>query len=136
MPKRLKYKYHLNTALPEDHSEYIFVFGSNLAGLHRTELGNIAQTYYFAETGISVGINGNSYSLPVKDRFIRWLSVEEIKKYVDQFKEYTFNQPNKKFWIPDLCFEKRGYRPYHLAPLFKGCNTNCYFPVSWKPFLK
>jgi hypothetical protein len=137
MPKRLKFKYHLNTLLvPEDKESYIYVFASNLAGIHRTELGNIAQSMFGAESGISIGFYSRSYALPLKDRFIRYLSLEEIKKYVELFKAFTLEHPEMKFWIPDLCTEKKGYRAYHLAHLFKGCGSNCCFPLSWKSYLK
>jgi len=136
MAKRLKYKYHFNNLLPENSSEYIFVFGSNLAGIHKTDLGEIAQTYYYAETGISIGLTGNSYAIPIKDRFIRILHINDVKKYVDQFIEFTNNQPDKKFWISDFCIDKKGYKPNQFAILFRGCNNNCNFPLSWKPYLK
>lgn len=136
MPKRLKYKYHHNDAIPDLPTDFIFVFGSNERGLHRAGAGIIATQSYGAELGAYVGITGRSYALPVKDRFIRELYVEEIKRYVDMFKEYTHSQPNLRFWITDLCNEGRHYKPYNIAPLFIGCNTNCSFPVGWKRILK
>lgn len=136
MAKRLKYRYHQNNTIPEYPSNYIFVFGSNLAGLHRIDYGPIAETMYGAETGIGIGFSGRSYALPVKDRFIRYLSLSEITKYINLFKQFTHEHPNKQFWITNMCEDKKGYKPYELGRLFAGCNTNCVFPLAWKPYLK
>jgi len=135
MPKRLKYKYHHIDEIPYP-SDYIFVFGSNLAGLHSLDLALIAKNYFAAEFGVGMGITGRSYAIPVKDRFIRFLSTKEIRKYVDMFKEYTHAHPDLKFWITELGVERRGYKHWEIAPLFLGCNTNCVFPDQWRKILK
>ena len=136
MPKRLKYKYHQNDAFPSLPSDFILVFGSNERGLHRAGVGPIAVSCFGAELGVFAGISGRSYAIPVKDRFIRDLYVDQIKKYVDMFKDLQHNQPDLRFWITDVCTEGRQYKPYTIAPLFIGCNRNCSFPVGWKRILK
>lgn len=136
MPKRLKYKYHHIDALPALPSEYIFVFGSNLAGLHSVDIPLFAKNFFGAEFGIGWGLTGRTFAIPVKDRFIRFLPLREIKLYIDMFKALTHSQPNMKFWVSHLGIEKRGYKHYEIAPLFKDCNRNCVFPEHWKPYLK
>jgi len=136
MPKRLKYKYHLDGTLPEDPSEYIFVFGSNLGGFHKRGAAVIAHEVFNAEMFVGLGITGNSYAIATKDRFIRTLGLGEIRKYVEQFKAYTFERPDKLFWVTGVGCGLANYKAYNIAPLFAGCNTNCNFPHKWKPFLK
>lgn len=136
MPKRLKYKYHHIDALPDLPSDYIFVFGSNLAGLHSIELPLFAKTAFGAAVGIGFGITGYSYAIPIKDRFIRFLTLKEIKVSVDAFKAYTHEHPDKKFWVSHIAIERRGYKHFEIGPLFRGCNTNCVFPDHWKPYLR
>lgn len=136
MPKRLKYKYHHIESIPVFPSDYIFVFGSNLAGLHSIETPLVAKCLFGAEFGVGIGITGRSYAIPIKDRFIRFLTTKEIKKYVDMFKAYTHEHPELKFWITDLGVEKRGYKHWEIAPLFIGSNNNCCFPEQWKRYLK
>lgn len=136
MPKRLKYKYHHIDAVPALPSEFIFVFGSNLAGLHSVDIPLFAKQFFGAEFGIGWGLTGRTFAIPVKDRFIRFLPLNQIKLYVDMFKTLTHSQPNMKFWVSHLGIERRGYRHSQIAPLFKNCNTNCVFPEHWKPYLK
>jgi hypothetical protein len=136
MPKRLKYKYHHVDMLPALPSDHVFVFGSNLAGLHSVDIPLIASTSYGAEFGVGVGVTGGSYCIPIKDRFIRFLTLKEIKIYVDQFKAHTLANPDTKFWVTHLGIERRGYSHHDIAPLFRGCGPNCNFPLQWRPYLK
>lgn len=136
MPKRLKYSYHLDGSLPENHKEYIFVFGSNLGGFHKKGAAVIAHSVFNAEMFVGIGLTGRSYAIPTKDRFIRTLDIPEIKKYVDIFSDFTHKQPDMKFWITAVGCGLAGYKGYQIAPLFKECNVNCSFPHTWKPYLK
>lgn len=135
MPKRLKYKYHNENDLPLENET--FVFGSNLAGLHREIHSQIARELYDAETGISFGLTGNSYAIPIKDRFIRTLTLEEIKRNVIIFKQFTLDQPDRKFFVSRLeLAAPKTLKTWQIAIMFSGCNRNCIFPVQWKPYLK
>lgn len=136
MAKRLKYKYHKDFALPENPTEYIIVFGSNLGGYHGRGMAVIAKTFYGAEQGVGVGITGRCYAIPTKDRFIRTLDTHEIKKYVDDFKKYTNEHPELKFWVTGVGTGLAKYKPYNIAPLFIGSGVNCNFPKQWKKYLK
>lgn len=139
MPKRLKYKYHQNGTFPALPciDSLVLVFESNLAGLHRREAALIASDYYGAEIGVPIGVTGRCYAIPTKDRFIRMLSLREIKAYIDQFIAYTHSKPELKFWVTNLGTTTGSeYKPYNMAPMFIGANTNCNFPDHWKPYLK
>ncbi len=135
MRRRKKYRYHPKHNYPEVKEGYTLVFPSNMLGIHRTELSDLAHSVYLAETGTFFGLSGNTYAIPVKDRLIRALSLDEIEAYVNKFKEFTHSQPNRFFWILDFSMVRRTYSPRQFASLFKGANTNCSFPTNWKPFL-
>lgn len=136
MGKRLKYHYHTELEAPVPERD-IFVFGSNLAGLHRELHSQIASLDFGAETGVAVGLTGRSYAIPVKDRFIRVLSIPEIRRSVAMFKELTLETPDQHYFVARLELDLNGVlKTFQIAPLFSGCGRNCCFPVQWKPFLK
>lgn len=136
MAKRLKYKYHRNGTVPQLPSPFVLVFGSNERGLHKVGFSEVAHYVYGAEMGVAFGVGGRSYAIPVKDRFIRILDLNTIRKHVAHFVEYTHDRPELRFWVTDIATDRREYKPYHIAPFFRGCRNNCSFPESWKPYLK
>jgi hypothetical protein len=77
----------------------IFVFGSNQAGRHGKGAAKFALDNHGAIYGQGFGLQGNSFAIPTKDRYINTLPLSEIKKYIDQFLDevvryyshYTFN---------------------------------------------
>lgn len=135
MPKLRKYKYHKDNILPENTKEYIFVFGSNTRGAHGKGAALVAKEIFNAEYGIGIGLTGRSYAIPTKDRFIRTLPLNEIKHYINLFKDFTYNKPNLKFWITRVGCGLAGYKDEQIAPYFKDSNTNCVFPEQWVKFL-
>lgn len=138
MPKRLKYKYHRNGELPLPGSKEIVVFGSNERGAHGRGMALVAKELYGAEYGVALGImgNGRCYGIPTKDRFIRSLSLQEIKKYVSMFIVFTLDHPEKSFWVTAVGCGLAGYKPHQIAPMFKDSSTNCNFPIQWKEYLE
>ena len=73
----------------------IFVFGSNLAGIHGAGAALIAKQKFGALQGSGVGFCGESYALPTKDSKIKTLSLELIQNYVDEFLLYCKNNQIK-----------------------------------------
>lgn len=136
MPKLRKYKYHKDGTLPEDSKEYIFVFGSNLRGLHGKGAALVAKEKFGAELGIGIGLTGNSYAIPTKDRWIRSLSLIEIKHYINVFKDFTYNRPDSKFWVTGVGCGLAGFKNKEISILFRECNINCNFPDVWSPYLE
>lgn len=134
MPKRLKYKYH--TENDPVLSDRVYVFSSNLAGLHRELYSGPASSLFGAQTGVSEGFCGKSYAIPVKDRFMRHLSLGEIKRYIQEFKQFTLSHPEMTFHVVRLENVVNSLKTWQIAPLFSGCAKNCSFPVQWKTYLK
>lgn len=80
---------HITTLNPDE----IFVFGSNLAGMHGGGAARAAVRYFGAIMGQGVGIQGQSYAIPTMHG-----GVDKIAPYVDQFIEYAKEHPQQTFW--------------------------------------
>lgn len=135
MAKRLNFKYHSEGELPDPSNNYIFVFGSNEAGLHQYPNSIIAHKQFGAELLVGKGCSGNSYAIATKSKFINPLGLDSIAANISAFREFTHTQPNRKFWVSNLCDEYKMHNPWDIVPMFRGCNKNCIFPRAWRKFL-
>jgi hypothetical protein len=113
----------------------IFVFGSNLIGVHGLGAAAFARVRYGAEWGVGVGMTGKCYALPTKDQYINSMSLVLIQAYVDDFIEFAKLNPKLKFFVTRLGCGLAGNDDAEIAPMFKGAPENCDFPEEWKPFL-
>lgn len=136
MAKRSKYSYHKDGMLPAPEDGYIFVFGSNLGGLHGLGAAMIAKRFFGAEHGVGEGLTGLSYAIATKDRFIRTLSLPEIRRHVNAFVEFTLEHPEMKFFVTKVGTGLAKYKDHQIAPMFRGAGSNCSFAEQWKPYLK
>ena len=66
----------------------IFVFGSNLAGMHGGGAARLAYQKFGAVWGQGVGLQGQSYAIPTMQG-----GVETIQPYVDEFIEFAKQHP-------------------------------------------
>ena len=69
----------------------IFVFGSNLAGMHGGGAARLAYECFGAVWGQGVGLQGQSYAIPTMQG-----GVETIKPYVDEFIAFVLSHKNIK----------------------------------------
>lgn len=92
----------------------IFVFGSNLEGLHGGGAAYTAYRKFGAEWGIGNGIQGNSYGIPTMHG-----GVKEIEPYVTEFINYAKNHPEKRFLVTRIGCGIAGFTSSEIAPLFK-----------------
>jgi len=112
----------------------IFVFGSNLAGIHGGGAAHHALCMHGAVLGEGVGLHGDSYALPTKDRNIETLPMEEIKKHVDEFKKFAVENPDDEFQVTRIGCGLAGLTDDDIAPLFDGAPENCTLPGGWRDF--
>ena len=99
----------------------IFVFGSNLAGMHGGGAAWIAYQRFGAIMGQGVGLQGQSYAIPTMQG-----GVETIKPYVDEFIEFAKAHPELKFLVTKIGCGIAGFREDEIAPLFYhaiGCKN-------------
>ena len=91
----------------------IFVFGSNLAGMHGGGAAWIAYERFGAIMGQGVGLQGQSYAIPTMQG-----GVETIKPYVDEFIAFAKAHPEYKFFVTKIGCGIAGFRVEEIAPLF------------------
>lgn len=115
----------------------IFVFGSNLAGIHGAGAALFARKYCGAVQGKGVGRTGNSYALPTKNHQIKTLSLDEIQKYVNQFIDYTSDNPDLEFKLTRIGCGLAGYKDSEILQLFPSeLPNNIYVPPEWADHFK
>lgn len=113
-------------------SNRIFVFGSNLAGRHGAGAARIAMKNFGAIYGLGYGLSGQSFAIPTKDHNIQTLPLTEIEKYIKKFCLEAANHPDKIFLVTQIGCGLAGYKPYQIAPLFKGIMPeNVRLPAAW-----
>lgn len=112
-------------------SQWIFVFGSNLAGRHGKGSAREALDRYGAEYGVGQGRTGNAYAIPTKDEKLRSLSLQTIEEYVQRFITYAKNHPELMFEIVPIGCGLAGYRPEEIAPMFRDVPPNCKLPKEF-----
>lgn len=109
----------------------IFVFGSNLKGIHGVGAAKDAFNKYGAMRGIGRGLCNASYAIPTKDERIQTLSLFEIEKYILEFVQFTKDNPDKSFFVTEVGCGLAGHHPDLISPMFRG-SINCYFPSRFK----
>ena len=110
----------------------IFVFGSNLAGIHGAGAAKTALKWG-AKWKQGIGLAGNTYALPTKDQHIIKLSISEIEKYVLMFISFAIKHPELEFLVTSIGCGLAGYTAKDIAPLFKPAIAlnNIYLPSSF-----
>ncbi len=91
----------------------VFVFGSNIAGLHAGGAARFAMQRFGAVWGQGVGLQGQSYAIPTMQG-----GVETIKPYVDDFVDFAGKNPHLKFLVTEIGCGIAGFTPEQIAPLF------------------
>lgn len=98
----------------------IFVFGSNLQGIHGKGAALAARQEYGAVLGVGEGRTGNAYALPTKSTPYKTRSLDAIRGSVWGFREYVKANPHNKYLIASPGCGLAGYCPNQIAPMFMG----------------
>lgn len=91
----------------------IFVFGSNLQGLHGGGAARAAYRNFGAVWGQGVGMQGQSYAIPTMQG-----GVETIKPYVDDFINLAREWDQNTFYVTRIGCGIAGFTDEEIAPLF------------------
>lgn len=113
----------------------IFVFGSNLAGIHGAGAAKEAYLRYGAVMGRGNGLSGSSYAIPTKNQFLKSLTLQQIEVYVRDFISYAKKHSELYFKVTQVGCGLAGFTANEIAPLFKEAPGNCAFDEKWKPYL-
>lgn len=110
----------------------VFVFGSNLAGRHGRGSALEALRNHGAVYGQGIGLQGESYAIPTKDKNLRVLPLPEIQKYVDDFKKFARENLTFRFRVVKIGCGLAGYREEQISPMFADCPENVDLPEGWR----
>ena len=109
-------------------ADEVFVFGSNLAGMHGGGAAYVAFRQFGAVMGCGVGHRGQSYAIPTMQG-----GVETIKPYVDEFIRYALAHPELFFYVTRIGCGIAGFRDREIEPLFSEARgvANICLPKSF-----
>lgn len=112
---------HITSLEPHE----VFVFGSNLAGVHGGGAARTARLCFGAVAGNGDGPQGQSYAIPTMQG-----GAETIKPYVDRFIAYAKAHREQTFLVTPIGCGIAGFMPEDIAPLFADAISvrNIYLP--------
>ncbi len=106
----------------------IFVFGSNLQGMHAGGAARIAYNNFGAIWGQGVGLQGQSYGIPTMQG-----GVETVRPYVNEFIQFAKDHPELTFLVTRIGCGIAGFTDAEMAPLFEKAHSmeNVILPEGW-----
>lgn len=115
----------------------VFVFGSNLAGIHGAGAALYASRDLGAVRTIGEGpmpepSHPRCYALPTKGRYLRPLPLIVIGSHVWRFLRYAHIRDDLRFYVSPVGCGLAGYTAASIAPMFVGAPSNCDLPEGWR----
>jgi hypothetical protein len=106
----------------------IFVFGSNLQGMHFGGAARQAANSFGAVMGQGVGLQGQSYGIPTMQG-----GIQTIVPYVNDFIDFAKAHPQMKFLVTRIGCGIAGFSDSEIAPLFASATDvpNISLPLSF-----
>lgn len=106
----------------------IFVFGSNLEGLHYGGAARTAYEKFGAEWGVGNGPTGRCYAIPTMFK-----DIEDIRPYAEKFIDYAKAHPQNRFLLTRIGCGIAGFDDIDMAQLFQDCMEipNITHPKEW-----
>ena len=110
----------------------IFVFGSNLEGIHAGGAARVAYEKFGAEWGVGDGPTGKCYAIPTMHG-----GLEKIRPYAKKFIEYAKAHPMNRFLLTRVGCGIAGFKDSDMAQLFEDALDvpNITYPQQWFPFM-
>lgn len=116
-------------------SDNIFVFGSNMSGIHGAGAAAHAHRNLGAKYGVGEGMTGECYALPTKGRRIECMPLHWVKKKIENFIRFAEDHPELSFQVTRVGCGLGGFKDEQIAPLFENAPSNCLFDTKWRKFL-
>lgn len=110
----------------------IFVFGSNLRGIHGAGAARYALDHYGALLGKREGHINACYAIPTKDRTLQPLTLAQIAEGVARFIKYADFHPELNFIVTRIGCGYAGYTDTDIYPMFANAPANCLLPEGWR----
>lgn len=111
----------------------IFVFGSNLEGIHGAGAALFAKEKHGAIMGRGEGLHGNSYALPTCAAPGQPLTLDAIKFHVDRFLNFANTEigAEHQYQVTRVGCGFAGYKDSEIAPMFIDAPDNVWLPSAW-----
>lgn len=132
VPHDLKFQFHAGNVIPR--GEWIWVFGSDLAGSHRKGYAKIAHVNFRARYGCGEGATGRAYAIPISDAHMQPLSLDQIAAGIARFIEHARAHPKESFFVNPVACDGAGFSDAQIEPLFAGAPGNCSLPIQWRAY--
>ena len=100
---------------------HIFVFGSNLEGVHGAGAAETAKKKHGAVDGVGFGISGNTLGVPTKktpSKRERQFSLDELEDNIAEAVGFMEAHPEMVFHVADIGTNLAGYKPEEVADSF------------------
>lgn len=135
-------KFHNDGTMPNKSTD-VFVFGSNLAGIHGAGAAKVANEVYGRPYGFdtAIGVYDNhgkiSYAVPTKSVTLTVLPLAIIRHYVESLILYIKHHPESEFFITRIGCGFAGYNDSDIAPMFKALTeySNVSFAKEWEQYV-
>lgn len=110
----------------------IFVFGSNLEGMHMGGAARVAHQKFGAEWGVGDGPTGRCYAIPTMHG-----GLESIRPYAEKFIAYAKEHPMNRFLLTRVGCGIAGFKDSDMAQLFEDALDvpNIAYPRQWLPYM-
>ena len=124
------YKFHADNTIPK--GNWIWVFGSDESGKHRKGAAKVAHVSFGAKYGEGQGQTGKAYAIPVSDKHLKTLRLEQIEANINLFLDFAKKNPKQNFYIAHNGFD---FDDIHntIANQFALAPPNCSLPEVWRP---
>jgi hypothetical protein len=116
----------------------IFVFGSNLAGVHGAGAAQEALVNWGAEFHVGRGLTGSAYAIPTKNYEIQTLPLAAIGAFVDEFIDFAAANSDMYFLVTPIGCGLASYSHEEIAPLFARAvdMPNIGLCLTWRKILR
>jgi len=91
----------------------VFVFGSNIRGMHGGGAARIAHMKFGAEWGVGEGLTGSCYALPTMEGGVDYIA-EKVQNFIQCAKEH----PELTFFVTKIACGIAGFTVEEIGPLF------------------
>ena len=124
---------HTPDMISELKADEVFVFGSNLEGIHGGGAAFVAWKKFGAVMGCGVGLRGQSYAIPTMQG-----GVKTIEPYVNSFIAFAKEHPELFFYVTRIGCGIAGFKDKEIAPLFADAASaeNICLPENFTKLLK
>jgi hypothetical protein len=123
---------HVHTAS----DDRIFVFGSNLQGIHGAGAARYACRELDYPPGVGEGLNLRAYALPTCSEPGVPLGLEEVRAAVGRFIATASLMkrivPVMRFFVSEVGCGFAGFTAEQIAPMFEHAPDNCDLPPGWR----